>query len=697
MGQFYQTTAPEFLSDKMFKLPAELMADVLMNKEKVVDADIAAAREFEKLKAQSLAADDPYTKQKLAEYAAETNAIVEGIKGNVMDYEKFNDRTRKLSNDVFKEWNTGGIARGEANLKIYNERVAALDEKAKKDPALYPPELVAAIKADAIRKFKEGGGTGYNKDTGTYNTIEVDDAIGLDNVSKILTENVGKNLKASGLEVQYDTNTGRWLQKTTKGTWEGVRPEVVRDASWKFLNSAPEIMSGLKQRQQYGVKGFEDPMAYLEAAVESTVATHSYMKEKDTTDKRENPYAFREEQWAEDARKEKEAEDFAIINISENLDTFTGNTVEQITSNNYRAAAQITKTKIEAAEVLKTLVGGDSKVYTENLKLIKDGNFVGLLEAGVPIETVTKLQNEYRTSNNKLLAIKGVQDAYLEENKGVLPMKNGKPDNEKFQNWLTKNKETFGDVNPVNQKSSWLYSGMNGKQQAFLTKAAMDALPGFKMDLGEDRTFETVDGRTVFFDPKNPKFKDGVTIQDLIDNKVLTEEQVKQEGEDIWSTYDEDVYTNDDTDYLPFTKKLVHKAGDVRTSLGPTRSFVYYKNGKPINVKIGANSLGLVNGVSNNGSSDIAFTLAIGKKNLVARTDTKNFSSRGINEALKASAPERDYQNTVNRMNKTIYKNVHGTGFTWDNKNGKIITPKNKTYPQESEQGQIYLKFMLGF
>ena len=43
MGRFYETTAPEFVDDAMFKLPYEQMGAVLLAKDAKVGDDIEAA------------------------------------------------------------------------------------------------------------------------------------------------------------------------------------------------------------------------------------------------------------------------------------------------------------------------------------------------------------------------------------------------------------------------------------------------------------------------------------------------------------------------------------------------------------------------------------------------------------------------------------------------------------------------------
>ena len=84
MGRFYQTTAPEFVDDAMFKLPYEQMGAVLLAKDAKVGDDIEAATALgELLKAQGLKVDEPRLNQKIQEYEDGIFSTVDYIKGNV--------------------------------------------------------------------------------------------------------------------------------------------------------------------------------------------------------------------------------------------------------------------------------------------------------------------------------------------------------------------------------------------------------------------------------------------------------------------------------------------------------------------------------------------------------------------------------------------------------------------------------------
>ena len=60
MGRFYKTEKAEFIKDKMYQPPIELMTQVLTNVGKQIDAQEAVTIGlYDKLKAEGLSADQP--------------------------------------------------------------------------------------------------------------------------------------------------------------------------------------------------------------------------------------------------------------------------------------------------------------------------------------------------------------------------------------------------------------------------------------------------------------------------------------------------------------------------------------------------------------------------------------------------------------------------------------------------------------
>ena len=90
MGRFYETTAPEFIDDAMFKLPYEQMGAVLLAKDAKVGDDIEAQTALgELLKAQGLKVDEPRVNEKIKQYEDKIQQNVDYIRGNVLNYDPY--------------------------------------------------------------------------------------------------------------------------------------------------------------------------------------------------------------------------------------------------------------------------------------------------------------------------------------------------------------------------------------------------------------------------------------------------------------------------------------------------------------------------------------------------------------------------------------------------------------------------------
>ena len=132
MGRFYQTTAPEFVDDAMFKLPYEQMGAALLAKDAKVGDDIKAATALgELLKAQGLKVDEPRLNQKIQEYEDGIFSTVDYIKGNVLNYDP--TELSKQKREINEDWNRGEIAAIQKNKAAYDADMAMWKKKQKKN------------------------------------------------------------------------------------------------------------------------------------------------------------------------------------------------------------------------------------------------------------------------------------------------------------------------------------------------------------------------------------------------------------------------------------------------------------------------------------------------------------------------------------------------------------------------------------
>lgn len=249
MGQSYKGAEATFIDNAMFKLPYELMAQVIEKKDKGVQQDLDAAVALkDKLKAQALKVDQPALKQKILDYTQRIDDITAGIKGNVMDYSRFSDQTNQLSRDITQDWTMGDIYTMESNRTSYLENVKELEDAYKKDPSKFRAGQLEALKAAALAKYK-----GYkNPETGEYNTYTDATLYGTDP----LTEHVDKAMKGAVgefQEIETDNESGMWRIKS-HDKWQGWKPLTELKPIWdSYLKNNPNIDLALGQVEELGL------------------------------------------------------------------------------------------------------------------------------------------------------------------------------------------------------------------------------------------------------------------------------------------------------------------------------------------------------------------------------------------------------------------------------------------------------------
>jgi hypothetical protein len=254
MGQFYTGTPAEFLDNAMFKLPYEMMANVVKEKDEAIQKDIDIPLAIrDKLKAQALQVDQPALKQKILDYSNRIDEIVAGIKNNVMDYGKFSDDTNQLQRDVTEDWTRGDIYNMESNRESYLENLKALREAEKKDPDKYKAGQAEALAKQLLSNYK-----GFkDSETGEYNPYQAGSLYGTDP----LTDHVDKAMKGTVgefEEVETDNETGNWRVKQ-HGKWQGWRPKEQLKPIWdSYVESNPNIGLALNQQEQLGLTNRKD-------------------------------------------------------------------------------------------------------------------------------------------------------------------------------------------------------------------------------------------------------------------------------------------------------------------------------------------------------------------------------------------------------------------------------------------------------
>ena len=129
MGQFYKGTEATFLDDAMFKLPYELMGNVINKKDKEVE-EAAKAKDAlsAMLVAKGLKKDDPRLQEIIGGYTNQVGDISSGIYGDAMNAASYMPKIEDLKRKITSDWKMGEVAKIQGNLANYN----AWEEETKK-------------------------------------------------------------------------------------------------------------------------------------------------------------------------------------------------------------------------------------------------------------------------------------------------------------------------------------------------------------------------------------------------------------------------------------------------------------------------------------------------------------------------------------------------------------------------------------
>lgn len=394
MGRFYQTTAPEFVDDAMFKLPYEQMGAVLLAKDAKVGDDIEAQTALgELLKAQGLKVDEPRVNEKIKQYEDKIQQNVDYIRGNVLNYDP--TELSKLKREINEDWTRGEIAAIQGNKAAFDSDMAMWREKQKKNPELYTDEYISRLASKSLGGYKGIGYEGPSK----YNTYSGLDATAMPEmlgwVDKVLEGSI-PNFESATKE----TDTGRWLV-TAGGSTKEMSEQDLNTILQTGIRGDVGLQAALKQRSDFGMEGFtglfdeEGELAPTIAFDEKGNAKYAnnilgnsfkYGLEKygfrettqthkmSETDRGKQDYAY-----ALARKKEIEDNPNIIVEGKDHIKTFNGSNLTEFTALNqaYVAEKQATLTKVE--EIFMKANGIDRatliKDYPDTYKAIQAGNF----------------------------------------------------------------------------------------------------------------------------------------------------------------------------------------------------------------------------------------------------------------------------------------------------------------------------------
>ena len=394
MGRFYQTTAPEFVDDAMFKLPYEQMGAVLLAKDAKVGDDIETQTALgELLKAQGLKVDEPRVNEKIKQYEDKIQQNVDYIRGNVLNYDP--TELSKLKREINEDWTRGEIAAIQGNKAAFDADMAMWREKQKKNPELYTDEYISALASNSLGGYKGVGYEGPSK----YNTYSGLDATAMPEMNKWVDEAL-KDALPNFKSITRDTDTGRWLVTQGNSTKE-MSEQDLNTILQTRLGGDVNLQAALKQRSEFGLEGFtglfneegglNPTIAFTEdgriqfannilgnsfrSGIEKFGFTETTQTHKmSETDRGKQDYAFA-------LARKKEIEDNPHITVEgkDHIKTFNGSNLTEFAAlrKAYDEEKQATLTKVEEIFMSANKIDRATliKDFPETYKAIQAGNF----------------------------------------------------------------------------------------------------------------------------------------------------------------------------------------------------------------------------------------------------------------------------------------------------------------------------------
>jgi len=679
MGQFYKGTEATFIDDAMFKLPYELMGQVIDKKDKAVDDTITQYQDYiDKLKADVLEQDSPELKATIQQYQNRIDSAVQGISSDPMNYQKYTSDLNKLKRDYTSTWSsTGKVGTMEAIKKKVLNEYETLDKLAKEKG--YSADYIAAEKRNILAKYK---GVEWNEERGkAMGAPEIADAYHkLD-----FDEGFLAHLKTQKISRTQDTPGGPWVYRK-EGSTETLNPNDIVGAYMLQANADPATQAALQRYNKLEVPGFEsvglnevymkvpetdvsgkaiiengqpkmkevlNPNNYWAKKMGAAAETFKVDNRDDKNTLSENGVYSRE--WSAARADEKEAKANVTAETIDETPIITRDSTSSDLANNYNSSTIKVNTTISSALQIAKQLGINPN--TNAYKQIQNGNFTALREIGKNQEgfssTVDQLEKSYKRAN----AEKSLASASVSSFTNSLP-----PDLQKIMYKPGWNKNPtivaaykvytekahaegkFNAVNVENQITSLNNADMAKDTKESFKKVINDDLDKFRFKLGGvqggNQILETAKGiKLAFTTNKNLNGRPGI-----------------EQGQKI--TY---VYNADGNHSLAELQKLgVVSSAVVTDGKGTKKKYVYYENGKQVGMDVAEDTFGIVKGYDTKGEANMGVHIQMGKNTIRA--------TLGVNQV---SSPE--VRNWFSKNDDTLYFENQNSKTNW-----KMIKKESK-------------------
>lgn len=676
MGQFYESTAGRFVDDKMFQAPHQLMQAIIQNKDKAVDTEIASAVSlYDKLSADVLQQDNPRAKEVIGGYENKINDIVSQIQKNPLEYNKYSRDVRMMGRDIHKDWTLGEIGTMQTRKKELVDYHNSLDELHKKDPEKYDAQFITALKANALKDYKEG--LQYNSSTGIGNKIAIDEASALPNLFEEFSKSADK-MTADGYKIEKATTGNGYIYKVGNESKE-LTKEKLLEAFDSWSKGQDTYNSAIQQRKSLGLSGFQDAdvnniIKYGKDAKGNTIVTPSNNYYGRNASAIADTFFSKNTAHTEDInsdstfmQREKQAHDDKPQEYPET----TFNRVYSTDAGSlktFRSALDVTN---KALDNVKNEAGQSAQQVgiqpgSQAYKDIQNGNFQALAARGITSERINELTSQYRqnTARKTLLDAQSIEFANYAKKKGMKDADKigtlGWSNNPNLVKGYGEFVEASGIKSQKDVPLTLTFNNMSMDKN--LVKDFQDTFSQHADDLvfkvegtskGGEEVRETMDGNRIIYTSDKTKDKRVDHIDHKENGKVTRKIGVRYiyvpEGQlTLGRMVNDGVLTREINEKTVEDEKI---------------SYVGFSSGKKVGFTIDEKTLGLASGYDGSGKANLGASVIFGNNRGTLTLDASQLTSPTLKQAIQDRQEDFEFDSLDN---KTNWNSVHEISKTID-------------------------------
>lgn len=253
MARFYKTADANPVIDYMYHANIPLMEKVLETNDAYVSQNLDQADKIGSYKYDYLPQDTEDAQGIMQGYNDKADAITNTILKDPANWRKQLTPIRKLRQDLVTNVTSGPISKQVANYTARKTAFDAVDKQVELWHTSGGEKGVDPTRADVYKRNWDSkfSGTGYNPDTGSYNTYEGGSIMDNINIKKVLSEGLDKLKADKTKEVHTDITGGGWYKDLVTNERVQITPEKILEAAGS--NLTPQILQYLQQDKAVGL------------------------------------------------------------------------------------------------------------------------------------------------------------------------------------------------------------------------------------------------------------------------------------------------------------------------------------------------------------------------------------------------------------------------------------------------------------